>query len=1155
MLDIKQVVPGIQLEGILGKGGNATVYKGVYRLDGSVVAVKILHSQDTNTYDNRTLEFFNELHAVASLNHDRITTVFDYGVHDDQDSKEQSVYWLAMEYVEGGTLRDVRKGLRWETLEAIIVDILEGLAHAHARRLIHRDIKPQNILYDAPTQKIKIADFGLGKSLQIDEGQTLEEEMHIQGTPQYMAPEQISRDVLSLGPWTDLYAVGCVVWEMVCGSPPFKGDHETLFQKHLNQPLPNFEPLFDVPVQLGWWLQCLMAKSPDERYQNAPQALHALQHLEDCIQPGHGNVHLFEEDLDAPTEAVTSIFNPSEVEFSQSEEHSFPWSVASKDVVGYRSGKVKLCLSENWDSTNTSNTLLVGAGLNLLKIRTLEVVGRRRERGLLWKQCSRVVQHEEALAIMIEGASGTGKQALSKWLAHRGEELGALKWMEANFDDSVDYQTSVLNILCRYFRLYSSNVSILRPRLTQIHSDLLMEYPEDIEDLLTLLLQRESHKGSLWKPEQFNALINRYLIAIAKQCPILVILQKVDHAAEVYTWVSDFLDAHPNVPILFLLTQEPVDHREDEPVDPSSALFRHPSSSMMRLESMSSVDLIQFIQNLVGLTPESASFVEAKSGGNPQVAVQMIIDWIDKGLLVTTKTGFELRSGVEATLPSDMMDVWRNRWIGLKKDWSTKQMAIIEVASVIGLTVDSAELQTCLQVLGHTYDLTILQPLFKLGWILPSDNRKGWRFSTPVFREIILQYLKEQCRLSQIASGVLHALSTKTTSIQRRAEWYVHAGEPYAALSPLFEACLKEVMGFEIGAGRRLNRRRDSILAQVEIDPLGKHAFETEMLTVLLASSEEQIDYISTKGSELIDWAKRLNDWRNVARLYSTFGRKYWQNGSIEQAHRYLHKALRYARKYRFPLEVSILHKLIFLTEDNEKAYAYCREALYLSEELGSIEKIGLSYNSLGIILSRSRDLLGAEYAFNEAKLRFERSNFRPGLIDLWLRTGEMYRKNKDFIKAKKSYRQGLKLNQMIMPVSLNVILCQVNLIIVHFEANERQEVIEYAEKIWEVTHPKLHSKLPRIGAVISGLTRLLSLSIRSCWLEMLEVSQKLRETMTEIHLFDEDVYWFLEESRGLAEQNGQAEIVTSIWVIIHEQYTRQGRTKEADSIRPYLPV
>ena len=229
-----KVVGNIRLLSLLGKGGYAKVYKGVHNLDDCEVAVKMLDASKFASQNDAEEEFFNELQSAATLDHPRIIRVLDYGeTLLGPDGKGGTQHWLAMELVEGGTLKDLKGQLSWDELKQIIIDILDGLAHAHARRLIHRDIKPGNILYDAKTERIKIADFGLGRSVDFKRDSTIVQEQYILGTPHYMAPEQILCETLSFGPWTDLYAVGCLVWELITGQVPYPGEARNVLRQHL----------------------------------------------------------------------------------------------------------------------------------------------------------------------------------------------------------------------------------------------------------------------------------------------------------------------------------------------------------------------------------------------------------------------------------------------------------------------------------------------------------------------------------------------------------------------------------------------------------------------------------------------------------------------------------------------------------------------------------------------------------------------------------------------------------------------------------------------------------------------------------------------------------------------------------------------------------
>ncbi|MGD8997272.1 MAG: Stk1 family PASTA domain-containing Ser/Thr kinase, partial [Anaerolineae bacterium] len=251
----------------IGSGGMATVYKGVDTLLQRRVAVKVLRTRFAD--DPEFLERFQrEARAAANLDHINIVTVYDVG-------KDGDRHYIVMEYVDGQDLKTlVRRKGRLSVSEAleIAAQIAAGVGHAHKADLIHRDIKPQNVLV-TPDGQAKVVDFGIARALS-ESGLT--DSNTVWGSPMYLAPEQAAGDPPT--PASDVYSIGVVLYEMLVGAPPFQADNPTaLAMKHLREePTPLTVRNPQVPPRLEWIVRKLLSKEPAARYRTAEQLAHVL---------------------------------------------------------------------------------------------------------------------------------------------------------------------------------------------------------------------------------------------------------------------------------------------------------------------------------------------------------------------------------------------------------------------------------------------------------------------------------------------------------------------------------------------------------------------------------------------------------------------------------------------------------------------------------------------------------------------------------------------------------------------------------------------------------------------------------------------------------------------------------------------------------------
>jgi len=280
-------LPGYHILGKLGKGAMATVYKARQISLDRVVAVKVLPKKmsDSTEFVDR---FYKEGRAAARLSHNNIVQAIDVG------STPDGLHYFAMEYVEGLTLYDmmqpppVGQGRHFTEAEAldICIQMADALAHAHRRGLIHRDVKPKNILL-TPQGVAKLTDLGLARAT--DDKLAAESEAgKAYGTPYYISPEQIRGDV-DIDFRADIYSLGATMYHLVTGKPPFEGETPTaVMHKHLKQPLvPPDHINTHLTSGVGEIIEVAMAKNRDERYTSTEDMLEDLRDVRAGNPPTH----------------------------------------------------------------------------------------------------------------------------------------------------------------------------------------------------------------------------------------------------------------------------------------------------------------------------------------------------------------------------------------------------------------------------------------------------------------------------------------------------------------------------------------------------------------------------------------------------------------------------------------------------------------------------------------------------------------------------------------------------------------------------------------------------------------------------------------------------------------------------------------------------
>ncbi|MFN0246655.1 MAG: serine/threonine protein kinase [Kofleriaceae bacterium] len=275
---IGEVIGNYRIEAVLGQGGMGVVYRGEHVLLGRAVAVKMLQPSISN--DAAMVQrFFNEARAASAIDHPGIVEIFDFGTHTDGRA------FIAMALLQGESLegRLRRAGPIPALLGAsLLAQVVSALAAAHARGIVHRDLKPDNIFL-VPNEmmpdglQVKLLDFGIAK-LANDQSSFKTQTGALIGTPAYMSPEQCM-GASDLDHRTDIYSLGCILFHVLTGRPPFKSDHGTgmLIAAHLRDEAPDVRSLDpNIPESLAWIVRRCLEKEKTARFQTALELRQAL---------------------------------------------------------------------------------------------------------------------------------------------------------------------------------------------------------------------------------------------------------------------------------------------------------------------------------------------------------------------------------------------------------------------------------------------------------------------------------------------------------------------------------------------------------------------------------------------------------------------------------------------------------------------------------------------------------------------------------------------------------------------------------------------------------------------------------------------------------------------------------------------------------------
>lgn len=247
-----------QVEKVIGHGGMATVFLACCPSYDQPVAIKVLHPEFAATL--LADRFHREISILGNLEHPNILPLLE------SEEAGQLIYYV-MPYAKGASLRDQLEGQPWLSLEDTIrvaADVAAALDYAHTRNIVHRDIKPENIMFD--DGRAKVCDFGVARAIVKAGGERISSSGLVVGTPSYMSPEQAS-GTSKLDGRSDIYSMGCVVYEMLIGEPPFTGrTAQAIMARQVRQPPPSLRVVRpELPEKVEQAVHRALEKEPDKR--------------------------------------------------------------------------------------------------------------------------------------------------------------------------------------------------------------------------------------------------------------------------------------------------------------------------------------------------------------------------------------------------------------------------------------------------------------------------------------------------------------------------------------------------------------------------------------------------------------------------------------------------------------------------------------------------------------------------------------------------------------------------------------------------------------------------------------------------------------------------------------------------------------------------
>jgi tetratricopeptide (TPR) repeat protein len=846
----------------LARGGTATVWRASWaeRPHAPGVAIKVLtesRARDPWYHD----QFRREVRAAASLVHPSISAVIDYGrVAADQATTDVPAGspWLAMELGDG-TLHASCGELPWDQIRPVLLQLLDALAHAHARGIVHRDVKPRNVLW--LDGQVKLSDFGLAHVLE-EQG-----EAKVVGTPSYMAPEHFAGSWRDYGPWTDLYSLGCLAWHLICGQPPFGTGRSVavLHQAHRTWPAPALQPRSAVPEGLEAWIHRLMAKSPADRYRRAADARWALEQLSDPVALRAAPAPLGPAEFDAPTVEVGAPVGeiPAPLGTTPTGPAPFPASYARPERRGPR------------------------LQLGLLGLRHIPLVGRQAERDALWSALEYVAETGRTCLVGLSGPLGTGKTHLAEWLACRAHELGAAETLSASWSPRGGADEGFAPMVAGALGCQGLDAETALRRVTQsLRQAGVRDASNDAHALVSILhppnaLGRAARFGTEERRRALVGLLQRH----AQERPLVLRLEDVAWGTEGVALIRQLLRDR-SLPALVVLTFAD----EDLPEAPGdltpmlSSLDEH-----LELGPLPDADQATLLGQVLGLAPALAANVQGRTQGNPLLAVQLVEDWAAQGLLEPGADGLHATPGAELPAPTSLKRIWDERLDALLAQRPAQDAVALELAALTGTAVHAPTWRDACGLAAVRADEELVDELLRRN--LARHDDEGWMFVHPLLRSCLERRARDHGRWAAHNDTFATLLQDQgPRAAAARGRHLLEAGHTERALADLTLGVSRLLDQGDFARAQALAAARSAALETLQPPSSDPAWGDSELITLRLAASRADTDGLE-RARATVKHAQ-AQGWNAVlARSLVEGGRMLMHAGDLATAHKWLGKA------------------------------------------------------------------------------------------------------------------------------------------------------------------------------------------------------------------------------------------------------------------------
>ncbi len=1124
----------------------AEVWRAVHRAQRKTVAVKVVTIPAGREVKFRRL-FVHELQNAARLNHASIVQLLDYG--EIPASVAESTNWrlprdapyLVMEWLPGGTLGAKRGQIRWPELRANLLVLLDALAHAHARGVIHRDLKTDNVLVGE--RGPVLTDFGLAHSWNDDE--LTADQVVMAGTPNYMAPEQVLGEWRALGPWTDLYAMGCFAWSLACRHAPFAGRKPVfILQAQVTEKPPAFKPKMPMPPGFEDWLRRLLTKKPSARFQYAADAALALLKLPDAadrVGAILANIPDGEDDEGENTVVTPPVFLPvTEVSWAEQQGCS----------------KIPpMPISWRRPENTHQNLELHGVGQALFRHRERRFFGRIKERDTLWRTLRETLDGQTARMVLFRGPAGHGKRRIARWLANRAHELGQVISAYATHDDPPGPSSGLGPMMARLTR--STGLTGTR-RAKRIRDALGLD---NVQDELVVAVAAATDFD--WQFEQGGvsvtlgsetdhyAAICDGLTQLARDRGVVLCLDNLQWGWNTVRFCEHVLRQEKNFPFLIIASLD---------VSAEGArIFDHvflnrlrslPQFQCIDLGALEEADHRRLIQSYLPFDPALVDQLVGRTQGNPLFADELIQHWIESDALESGSHGFRLTGRAQHSLPGQVGDVWAERITLALREAEPSAAEALEIAAALGHEVMMDEWAAVCERAGFEFPINGYAELRNARLITEATHdgdNSSWRFNHPMLGEALQEKARQAGRWAECNRFCAEILSEREDiDPQRLANHWMEAKLYAQAVSPLLEAADRFLEHADFGAARTvlLNRAR-------ALRATGVNRFDTRWTGTRVRWAEcyaGRADYESARrwsGRAATEAQAQGND-RLYVRALRTLGNMVSQIEEPSRATETFVVAATVARRLNdSTMEARALEDLArnqaYTGQISEARALYDDGLAALGDRAQWLQ--GRLLSGLTDLARREGDMVQAATLCEEALDCLRAAGLRQTAAECEALRGDLARYRGDTVEAERHYREAkLLFDAKGSPIEAEI---QCRIVPLLMESGRFEEAQKHMLSI--LAHPVTG----RYGVTpYLARTALLVCAAESGTWSLWDRHVQRLEPLFSCRITDPVIADLALLAAAAARRNGAPDHAAQGWRLAHLQFTTLGRTDDADRVK-----